>query len=152
VQDGTIGVLFVSVSDGKVFNLTLSEPVPGQKRSETAPWARTVPRRYRAFPDTTITVVAVDRQGKPPRARHEIRFGLIDSPKVPDSADFAIRGPDGDPQESGTLFTAPTDSSPPPVAAPDLANTLVVFGKIGPGQPRPRVGAHHSRPSTARRR
>ncbi|WP_257387677.1 Ig-like domain-containing protein [Tahibacter caeni] len=138
----------IVVSDGKLFSLAITSPT--QEAITTGSITGTV------GPNGTYTLVvsalATDRQGNPVPAGTSIRFGAIDSPLTgfPNEGpgQFLIFGADGDPQESGTLFTSQTGCFTgfirPPTAVPRCASTgpgerpgpgdtLLVFGDLVPG-------------------
>ena len=64
------------------------------------------------------------------------------SPTQGSGTPFLIGGNDGDPQESGVGFTAPTND---PSAGAGPSDTLLVFGKLVPGnrdlESSPQIGA-----------
>jgi len=81
-------------------------------------------------------VIAQDRQGKPVVPGTVIGFGLIDAPVFgfPDqgSGTFEISGNDGNPQEGGTLFTAPTGHFTTAGGGAGPGDALVLFGNEVP--------------------
>lgn len=138
----------VIVSDGKLFSLAITSPT--QEAITTGGITGTT------SPNGTYSLVvsalATDRQGNPVPAGTNIRFGAIDSPLTGFPNDgpgqFLMFGTDGDPQESGTLFTSQsgcfTGFIRPPTANPRCASTgpgerpgpgdtLLVFGDLVPG-------------------
>jgi hypothetical protein len=77
----------------------------------------------------TVSIIATDRQGNPVLPGTPIRFGLIDEPQIDTTGVFQISGPDGNPQEGGTLFTAPTGAFTTAGGGVGPGDTLVLFGK-----------------------
>ncbi|HST28641.1 MAG TPA: hypothetical protein VLK26_09780, partial [Rudaea sp.] len=79
-----------------------------------------------------VTILAEDRQGAPVLAGTQIGFGLIDAPVFgfPDvgSGTFQISGNDGNPQEGGTLFTAPSGAFTTAGGGAGPGDALVIFG------------------------
>lgn len=146
ISDPLVGTASVIVSDGKLFSLAITSPT--QEAITTGNITGTI------GPNGTysliVSALATDRQGNPVPAGTAIRFGAIDGPATGFPQDgpgvFLIRGTDGDPQESGTLFTSltgcftgfikPTDprcSSTGPGERPGPGDTLLVFGDLVPG-------------------
>ncbi len=123
IQDPVTGSRTVIISDGRLFDLDITNTnasvVDGISGSPTDP---------NPVYTLTITVIATDRDGNPVIPGTQIDFGLIDTPLS--GADFAITGNDGNPQEGGTLFTAPTGNFS--LAGP--TDTLVIFAEEIPGQ------------------
>jgi hypothetical protein len=74
-----------------------------------------------------VSVLATDRFGNPVIPGTEIRFGSIDGPQS--NGDFAIHGADGDPQEGGTAFNAPTGAFKTAGGGAGPNDTLIVFGE-----------------------
>jgi len=114
-----------AVSDGKLFDLVITQPIPGTSLLSSP--AILVDQVGAYF--SPVTVVATDRLGNPVSPGTEIRFGLIDFPKVQGTSDFALRGNDGDPLEGNTTFTAPTGQFTTAGGGAGPGDTLVLFGK-----------------------
>jgi hypothetical protein len=143
IADPLVGTESVIVSDGKLFSLAITSPT--EDAITTGNITGTV------GPNGTYSLVvsalATDRQGNPVPAGTNIRFGAIDGPAVGFPAEgpghFLIAGVDGDPQETGTLFTSQTGcftgfirptnprcSNTGPGERPGPGDTLLVFGDL----------------------
>ncbi len=140
IQDPVSGTTSVVVSDGRLFNLTITSPNsnaiivnPVSSSTTTTASGTTIPLSPDGSYSLTVSVLATDRQGNPVLPGTAIRFGMIDAPLVgfPGSGGgaFAISGGDGDPQEGGTLFTAPSGHFITAGGGAGPGDTLVVFGK-----------------------
>lgn len=148
ISDPLVATTSVIVSDGKLFSLAITSPT--QEAITTGNITGTV------GPNGTysliVSALATDRQGNPVPAGTSIRFGAIDGPAFGFPTDgpgaFYIYGSDGDPQETGTLFTSqsgcftgfirlptanPRCSSTGPGERPGPGDTLLVFGDLVPG-------------------
>ncbi|MCQ4164761.1 hypothetical protein [Tahibacter harae] len=125
----------IVVSDGKLFDLALTTP------TEDALFTGNVTASTTNQPNGTygliVSALATDRQGNPVAPGTPIRFGAVDSPLIGFPAEgpgrLAIAGTDGDPQEGGTLFTAPTGRFTAPGHRPGPGDTLLVFADLVPG-------------------
>lgn len=145
ISDPLVVTESVVVSDGKLFSLAITSPT--ENAITTGSITGTV------GPNGTYSLVvsalATDRQGNPVPAGTSIRFGAIDGPAFGFPADgpgaFYIYGTDGDPQETGTLFTSqagcftgyirlptanPRCSNTGPGERPGPGDTLLVFGDL----------------------
>lgn len=141
ISDGVSTVTTVVVSDGKLFSLSITRPdsnaLYANPVSGTAgPGAAgTAPPFHNGTYSLTVSALATDRQGNPV-INQPVRFGQIDSPITGFPTDgpgtFVIAGLDGNPQESGTLFTAPSGRFTQPGGA-GPGDTLLVFGDLVPG-------------------
>lgn len=124
----------VVVSDGKLFSLKIANPAVDPNLlpviSDASSSGASTPTPVYTVP---VTVLGTDRQGNPVLAGTQIGFGLIDAPVFgfPDSGSgtFELSGADGNPQEGGTLFTAPTGAFTSAGAGAGPGDALVVFGK-----------------------
>lgn len=138
----------VVVSDGKLFSLAITSPTENAITTGGITGTTSPNGTYQLV----ISALATDRQGNPVPAGTSVRFGAIDSPLTgfPNEGpgQFLIYGNDGDPQESGTLFTSqsgcftgfirpptanPRCSSTGPGERPGPGDTLLVFGDLVPG-------------------
>ena len=130
----------VIISDGKLFSLKITSPDVNALRVNrvtggVAPvgGATTIPTDPNGTYSLTISVLATDRQGNPVLPNTPIDFGLIDAPVAgfPTSGpgNFLISGGDGDPQEGGTLFTAPGGAFTSAGGGAGPGDTLLVFGE-----------------------
>ena len=79
-----------------------------------------------------VSAIGTDKAGNPALPQ-EVQFGLIDSPLTgfPEGGPgmFTISGTDGDPQEGGTLFTAPTGEFITAANGVQPGDTVMVFGE-----------------------
>lgn len=142
IQDPVSTVVTLVVSDGKLFSLVLTSPttdnivvnpVSGNIVSEDD---ASLPNGSYSM---TVSALATDRQGNPVAPGTQIEFGVIDSPMsgFPDSGagTFQLAGSDGDPQEGGSLFTAPTGKFRSAGGGAGPGDTLLVFGRTQPPAP-----------------
>ncbi len=130
----------VIVSDGKLFSLQIVSPNLNALRTNrvsggVAPigGSTAIPTDPNGTYSLTISVLATDRQGNPVLPGTPIDFGLIDSPAAgfpqQGTGNFLISGADGDPQEGGVLFTAPTGAFTTAGGGAGPGDTLLVFGE-----------------------
>jgi hypothetical protein len=133
----------VIVSDGKLYSLEITSPVvapnlPGITVNPISDDVTTDPGSLiPPNPDATLSLVVsalgTDRQGNPVLPGTAIRFGAVDEPVgAPGSANdnvVLLSGTDGNPQESGTLFTAPGGEFTTAGGGAGPGDALIVFGK-----------------------
>ncbi len=85
----------------------------------------------------TLSAIGTDRLGNPVIQGTPLRFGLIDSPisGYPNQGPgvFDISGPDGDPVEGGTGFTAPQGRFTTAGGGAGPGDAVLVFGEESPG-------------------
>ena len=133
IQDAVSATATVVVSDGKLFSLKITNPSVDSNLlpvidNATSSGSSTPTPVY----TVPVTIQAEDRQGAPVLAGTQIGFGLIDAPVFgfPDSGSgtFEISGNDGNPQEGGSLFTAPTGAFTTAGGGAGPGDALVVFG------------------------
>jgi hypothetical protein len=151
IQDAVSSTTSVIVSDGKLYSLQITSPVfapnlPGITINctttpcvtpETSGNVEAGPDAIPTNPDATLSLVvtakAQDRQGNPVLPGTPIRFGSVDSPVgAPGTAtdnQFLLSGGDGNPQEGGTLFTAPAGHFTTAGGGAGPGDALLVFGK-----------------------
>ncbi|MGQ0799876.1 MAG: hypothetical protein ACT4NL_07160 [Pseudomarimonas sp.] len=153
ISDPVFAEQTIVVSDGVPFDIEITQPIVnvidvlplGPNPPNPADWAITsffsplvnieqntpitVPLRPDGAYSMTVGVVVTDRLGNPPLPGTVVRFGLIDEPQVTGLGDFLISGPDGNPQEAGTTFTAPTGRFTTAGGGIGPNDTLVVFGE-----------------------
>ncbi|HET6546586.1 MAG TPA: hypothetical protein VFG55_07570 [Rhodanobacteraceae bacterium] len=136
----------VVVSDGKLYSLEITKPTIAPNLPTIT--LNTVSDQVTAGeggippdPDATlslaISALGTDRQGNPVIPGTPIRFGAVDEPVgAPGDANdnqFLLSGIDGNPQEGGTLFTAPTGHFTTGGGGAGPGDALIVFGKAVPG-------------------
>jgi hypothetical protein len=131
----------VVVSDGKLFSLTLTSPDSNAIRVNAVDGSvvpnGTLPVEPDGTYSLTVSALATDRQGNPVLPGTPIRFGAVDFPTFGFPEDgpgtFYLSGIDGNPQEGGTLFTAPTGHFTTAGGGAGPGDTLLVFGDLVPG-------------------
>jgi len=123
IQDPVSATRSVIISDGRLFDLDIANSNAVVVDGISGP-----PGDPNPIYTVTITVIATDRDGNPVIPGTQIDFGLIDTPLA--GNDFAIMGNDGNPQEGGLFFNAPTGNFF--LAGP--GDTLVIFAEEIPGQ------------------
>jgi len=134
IQDAVSATTTVVVSDGKLFSIKITNPAIDPNLlpviGDASSSGSTTPTPVYSVP---VTALATDRQGSPVLPGTRIVFGLIDAPVFgfPDagSGTFELSGSDGNPQEGGTLFTAPTGKFTTAGGGAGPGDALVVFGK-----------------------
>lgn len=147
IQDPVSSTTSVIVSDGKLYSLELTSPLfapalPGLTINSVSDQVDTsdigtIPANPDATLTLTMSALAKDRQGNPVIPGTAIRFGLVDAPVGAPGAEndnqFLLSGVDGDPQEGGTLFTAPGGHFTSAGGGAGAGDALVVFGKAVQG-------------------
>jgi hypothetical protein len=157
IQDPVSFTISVIVSDGKLYSLEITSPLgapnlPGitincvvnttanpctPVSSSVTPSSAAIPPNPDATLSLVVTAKAQDRQGNPVLPGTPIRFGSVDEPVgAPGSAQdnqFLLSGLDGNPQEGGTLFTAPTGHFTTAGGGAGPGDALIVFGKAVQG-------------------
>ncbi len=114
ISDPVVGQRSVFISDGVLFDLEITQPfvsallVNPVDPTVTVGPGTTVPPNPDGTYSLTIGVIATDRLGNPVLPGTSINFGLIDEPQATGAGDFLIAGLDGNPEEAGRGFTAPT--------------------------------------------
>lgn len=135
----------VVVSDGKLYSLEITSPnvnaiLINTVSGDTETDETGIPPDPDATYSLTVSALGTDRQGNPVLPNTPIRFGSIDEPAGAFDAGasanrFLISGGDGNPQEGGTLFTAPTGHFRTAGGGAGPGDALVVFGKTQHGAP-----------------
>src|SRR5690242_6838922 len=146
ISDPVSSTFSVIVSDGKLYSLEITSPVvapnlPGITVNSVSGDVSSDGSGIPPDPDATLSLVVsalgTDRQGNPVLPGTSIRFGAVDEPVgAPGTVDdnvFLISGTDGNPQEGGTLFTAPTGQFQTAGGGAGPGDALVVFGKAVEG-------------------
>lgn len=144
----------VEVGDGQLFSLTLVSPILNAIRvNPTTTGIETsfdvvldeltgalIPSDPDGTYSLTVTVQGTDKVGNPVLPGTVVNFGKIDDPvsQMPPRF-FIFSGPDGNPQEGGTLFSVwdPAEGFLDDPLRPDEAvepgDTVALFGKSVPG-------------------
>jgi len=147
IQDPVTFTTSVVVSDGKLDSLVLTSPLfapslPGITINTVSGNVDTTDvSAIPPDPDATLSLVvsaeANDRQGNAVIPGTPIHFGLVDWPVgEPGSVDdnrFLISGLDGNPQEGGGTFTAPTGHFTTAGGGAGPGDALIVFGQAVQG-------------------
>lgn len=123
IQDPVTITEAITVSDGRVFEVQLSENLDqvAQGSVTTTDGGAT----YLMLVSATLN----DSNGASVPAGTQVRFGLVDEPQA--NGVFQIAGNDGNPQELGTTFIAPTGQFITAAGGPAGLNTqtLLVFAE-----------------------
>ena len=151
IQDPISFATSVIVSDGKLYSIEITTPLvapnlPGITINcvtdpcaavSAGATASVIPVNPDATLSLVVTAKAQDRQGNPVIRGTPIRFGSVDEPVgAPGSAQdnqFLLSGLNGNPQEGGTTFTAPTGQFTTAGGGAGPGDALVVFGKAVQG-------------------
>ena len=140
IQDPVTADRTVIVSDGRLFSIEITAPIQNAINVNPIlvdPEVVVPPGSNPGAPDgtysLTVSIIATDRQGNPVIPGTPIRFGLIDEPQIDTTGVFQIAGDDGNPQESGTLFTAPGGHFRSAGGGAGPGDTIVLFGKAVDG-------------------
>ncbi len=138
ITDPVVAERTIIVSDGRLFSVQLTAPYSAGVRADRAVDTTS---GIRNNGDGTYSIVvsalATDRQGNPVLPGTVLEFGLVDSPATgfpnAGSGVFSISGGDGNPQENGFLFTAPSGGFQTAGGGAGPGDTLLVFGQSVPG-------------------
>ncbi len=146
IQDPVTFTKSIVVSDGKLYSIELTSPLfapslPGITINTVSGDVTSDVTQIPADPDATLSLtvsaLGTDRQGNPVIPGTAIRFGAVDSPVgEPGTANdnqFLISGLDGNPQEGGGTFTAPTGHFNTAGGGAGPGDALIVFGKAVQG-------------------
>ena len=130
----------VTVSDGKLFSITIDSPDTGAVTSTGVAANATEDPPGSGNYELTISAKGVDRLGNPVLPGTQVAFGDIDSPQVPSVATgpqgwFLISGSHGDPQEGGNIFTATDGRFTTAGGGAGPGDALLVIGKQSEGAP-----------------
>ena len=129
ISDPLISTINVTIGDGRLFDLDITSPTDEDVQNLVFSDLNGASTGVYQFP---ITALATDRYGNPVLPGTEIRFGVIDSPQN-SAGEFSLRGSDGDPQEGGTGFTAPTGAFRTAGGGAGPNDTVIVFGEESNG-------------------
>ncbi|MBL0028801.1 MAG: hypothetical protein IPO95_06955 [Rhodanobacteraceae bacterium] len=129
ISDPVSALSSVTVGDGRLFDLDITTPT-SESISEIV-FNDGVADQNTGSYVFNVSALATDRYGNPVIPGTEIRFGSIDGPQSAGS--FAIHGVDGDPQEGGTGFNAPTGAFKTAGGGAGPNDTVIVFGEESNG-------------------
>lgn len=134
ISDPMVVERTVVISDGRLFAIQLTSPnVEAIRANRVASNEQGLVGGLDGTYSMTVSALVTDRQGNPVIAGTPVEFGLVDAPLVgfPDQGPgaFAISGNDGNPQENGFLFTAPTGAFQTAGGGAGPGDTLLVFGQ-----------------------
>jgi hypothetical protein len=138
IGDPVSNLFDVAISDGQLFSLTLTSPDTGAiavngVESTTVVDGDTSPNGSYSL---TVSALATDQGGNPVVPGQQIQFGLVDFPLngFPSGGPgtFAISGADGDPDEGGERFVAPTGQFRNAGGGVHVGDTLVLFAEEAP--------------------
>ncbi|MEM9304662.1 MAG: hypothetical protein AAGE01_21300 [Pseudomonadota bacterium] len=146
IQAPVTDVFELEITDGEPFAVSLSafqlgqqgiNPVNDGVRLVNTDPTQPVPAPTGGAYQLPVVAVVTDRNGNPPARPVTVQFGLIDAPlqgfPATGPGSFAISGGDGDPQESGNLFTAPGGAFNLAGGGAAPGDTLVLFGRDSVG-------------------
>jgi hypothetical protein len=146
ISDPVSATFSVIVSDGKLYALQITSPdsnailINQVDPSVEIPDDTTIPPNPDATYSLTVSALGTDRQGNPVLPGTAIHFGSIDEPvgafdAGPLANRFVIAGNDGDPEEGGTHFSAPSGEFRTAGGGAGPGDALIVFGKTQHGAP-----------------
>lgn len=141
ISDPVVAEHTVVISDGRLFAVHITSPFSEAILINGVTTGTDAEGNPILNPDGTysliVSALATDRQGNPVQAGTAIEFGLIDAPLVgfptAGPGTFVISGNDGNPQENGFLFTAPSGTFQTSAGGAGPGDTLLVFGQSVPG-------------------
>jgi hypothetical protein len=134
IADPIVAERTVVISDGRLFAIQITSAfIDVIEENRVLSGSQGLQGSLDGSYSMTISALATDRQGNPVLSGTPIEFGLVDSPLVgfpsQGSGAFAISGGNGDPQESGNLFTATGGSFLTTAGGVGPGDTLLVFGQ-----------------------
>lgn len=134
IADPIVAERTVLISDGRLFAIQLTAGFSENiAENRVASGSQGLIGSLDGTYSMTISAIATDRQGNPVLPGTQIEFGLVDAPVVgfpsQGSGAFAISGGNGDPQESGTLFTAANGAFFTAGGGVGPGDTLLVLGQ-----------------------
>lgn len=140
IDDPVSNLFDVAISDGQLFSLTLTSPDTGAIEVNGVDSGIVAEGDGETPPDgtysLTVSALATDQRGNPVVPGKEIRFGLLDFPlngfPSEGPGNFAISGEDGDPNEGGLRFRAPTGQFETAGGGVNIGDTLVLFAEEAP--------------------
>lgn len=135
ITDPVVADRAIAISDGRLFSISITQPVEGLRENLSVDPTVTVTDPDGNLPlspdgsySLTVAAIATDRLGNPVIPGTLIKFGLVDYPQEFDGAGFDISGGDGNPQESGTAFTAPSGRFTTAGGGAGPGDALLIFG------------------------
>lgn len=142
IDDPVSNLFDVAISDGQLFSLTLTSPdfnaiqVNGVDSTVSGDGVNEVPPNPDGSYSLRVSALATDQGGNPVVPGKQIQFGLVDFPLdgFPSGGPgtFAISGGDGDPEEGGVRFEAPTGQFRNAGGGVEIGDTLVLFAEQAP--------------------
>jgi len=136
ITDPVVGTFTIVIGDGRLFSVDLVVPGAEALFENLILDADAEGQAVEIGPDgtysVTITAIATDRLGNPVLPGTILNFGLIDEPQTDfpgGGGGFDISGFDGNPQEAGTLFTAPSGQFVTAGGGAGPGDTLVLFAE-----------------------
>jgi len=145
IDDAVTSTTSLKVSDGKLYSITITSPdtdaiLINAVSTDAAADGSTTPANPDGTYSLTVSALATDRQGNPVLPGTVIAFGSIDEPvgtfdSGATANRFLLAGDDGNPQEGGTTFTAPTGHFTTAGGGAGPGDALIVFGKTQHGAP-----------------
>jgi hypothetical protein len=140
IQDGVSSTVTVTISNGKLFKLTINSP-DANAINATGVSANVVedPAGSGNY-QVLVNATGVDNRDNPVVPNTQVGFGGVDSPQTPNVSGnlrswFLISGGDGDPQEGGTLFTSASGHFTTAGGGAGPGDTLLVIGRADEGAP-----------------
>lgn len=140
IADPVSNFFDIAISDGQLFSLTLTSPDFNAIQINGVDLGTVAEGEAETPPDgtysLTVSALATDQGGNPVVPGKQINFGLLDFPLNGFPSDgpgtFAISGNDGDPDEGGRNFEAPTGQFTSAGGGVELGDTLVLFAEEAP--------------------
>ena len=129
ISDPVSALVNLTVGDGRLFDLDITTPT-SEAITEIV-FSDGVSQQNTGSYLFNVSALATDRYGNPVVDGTEIRFGSIDGPQS--GGDFAIHGGNGDPQEGGLGFSAPTGAFKTAGGGAGPNDTVIVFGEESNG-------------------
>jgi hypothetical protein len=140
IQDPVTATATVTVSDGKLFSITIDSPDTDSTNPTGVSTAAVEDPAGSGNYVLTLSAKGIDRQGNAVLPGTQFGWGDVDSPQQATTSTnlrtwFSISGTSGDPQEGGTLFTATDGHFTTAGGGAGPGDTLLVIGKASEGAP-----------------
>jgi hypothetical protein len=134
VSDAITGQRTVAISDGVLFDIDITQPFDNalfvnRVNDSVENQTGAIPPDPDGSYSLTVSAIATDRLGNPVLPGTTISFGMIDEPQVTGFGDFFISGLDGNPQEGGNSFSAPSGRFNTAGGGAGPGDALVLFGE-----------------------